>query len=96
MAALHIGKPGYSVGGVDRLVKAMRAVTPQLPEALMPERGLLVAVLMMNGLAEHSRMLETKAKREAPELTRRFIANLEDCVVAVLAAPVSEETAALL
>jgi AcrR family transcriptional regulator len=92
MAALELGNTQFHFGAVDRLTRAMQAVAPHLTAALQLQRGILVAVMMMNGLAEHSRMLERCSRKEAEALTRIFVTNLEDCLAAVLTAPVSTET----
>jgi AcrR family transcriptional regulator len=94
LSALKIGKPAFSLSSVDRLTTALRRVTPNIPEALALQRGILVGAMMMNGLADHSRMLETCPQMDKVAATRLFVANLEDCLTAVLAAPMSDETAA--
>ena len=94
MSALKIGKPAFSLSSVDRLTAAMRRVTPNIPEELALQRGILVGAMMMNGLSDHSRMLETCPQADRITATRLFVANLEDCLTAVLSAPMSSETAA--
>jgi AcrR family transcriptional regulator len=93
MAALELGNSQFHFTAVDRLTNAIRAVTPHLSNALQLQRGILIGVMLMNGLAEHSRLLERCPKQDAPLLTRLFVANMEDCLMAVLMAPVSPKTA---
>ena len=92
MAALELGNSQFHFTAVDRLTNAIRAVTPHLSNALQLQRGILIGVMLMNGLAEHSRILESCPKKDAGKLTRLFVANMEDCLTAVLTAPVSAET----
>lgn len=96
MAALELGNSQFHFTAVDRLTNAIRAVTPHLSNALQLQRGILIGVMLMNGLAEHSRLLERCPRQDAAALTRIFVANMEDCLTAVLMAPVSADTQASL
>ena len=96
MAALKLHQATFNVSKVDRLTNAIRGVTPDLPEALSHQRGILVAVTMMHGLAEHARLLEHGDRSSALANTELFVANLEDCLVAMLGAEPSLETRGLL
>ncbi|HSW13344.1 MAG TPA: helix-turn-helix domain-containing protein [Solimonas sp.] len=81
------------IAPVERLTAALRAATPQLAPALMRQRAMLATVLLFDGLADHSRMLE-QAEVPSPQIdTELFIRNLEDCIIALFSAPVSPATA---
>lgn len=80
------------IAPVERITAALRAATPQLPEALFRQRAMLATVLLFDGLADHSRMLEGAEVASAQIDTELFIRNLEDCMVALFAAPVSAGT----
>lgn len=84
------------IAPVERLTAALRAATPHLGEALMRQRAMLATVLLFDGLADHTRMLEG-ADAPSPLIdTELFIRNLEDCIIALFSAPVSAATAARL
>src|SRR3546814_17700731 len=52
---------------------------------------MLAIVLILHGLADHSRAIDRGAGGAASD-TELFIRNLEDCLVALCAAPVSDVT----
>lgn len=95
MAALKQAEPTFNFGSVHRLTEALQKVTPELPETVKIQRGILVGVLLTHGLAEHSRLLESATRKEADNLTELFVANMEDCLTALLSAPPSDSTEAL-
>lgn len=80
--------------GVDRLNRALfQAVAGiGLPEAIQRQRLLLAAMLLFQGLADHSRMLEAIDQGDASTDTELFICDLEDSIIALLSAPLSDAT----
>jgi len=75
----------------DRLRRLTARATPRLPEALWRPRWLLVMGMLFHGVADWSRLPE--AERPSREL---FVNHLIDGIVAVLGAPVSPDTGAVL
>lgn len=83
------GTDGLQIGSLHRLQAVMAQFLGHLPKAIAQQRVMLATSLMLNGLADHSRLLEADhAKGEAAD-TEIFIRNLEDCLVALCEAPVS-------
>jgi AcrR family transcriptional regulator len=83
--------------GTDRLARVLRAAVAryELPEPIVQQRLLMAAMLLFHGLADHSRMLEA-AHQGAAFDTELFVHDLEDSIVALLSAPLSENTRARL
>ena len=81
------------IGPLDRLNKVRAEFLNDLPEPIARQRVILATSLILNGLADHSRLLDAG---EAAADTELFIRNLEDCLVALCAAPVSGETTTVL
>jgi AcrR family transcriptional regulator len=91
-----VAMPDARFGGNDRLTGLLLQVVPHLPAALLYQRGILAASLLMHGLAEHSRLLDTiDDAQQAAQLTALFSANLQECLVALLSAPATAQTQAL-
>lgn len=84
------------VQGADRIARTLRSAIAhlQLPEAIVQQRLLLVAMLMYHGLADHSQMLEVVKPGDTSVDTELFISVLEHSIIAVLSAPISAETSA--
>lgn len=82
----------FQIGQQDRLIRAFQQVTPHLPELLAFQRGLMSSVLLFNGLADHTRILQAVDVSVQALHTELFIHNLEDALVALLGAPLSAET----
>jgi len=82
------------VPGLDRLTRALRSALAELnlPEVVISQRLLLAAMLLFHGLSDHSRMLEMIGQGSAVIDTELFVNNLEDSIVALLSAPLSEAT----
>lgn len=82
------------VPGLERLTRALRSALAELalPEAVISQRLLLAAMLLFHGLADHSRMLEIMGNRAPVVDTELFVNNLEDSIVALLSAPLSDAT----
>lgn len=95
LAALRLRESALRVNRFDRLQVLLRALIPQLPETVAQQRGIIVAVLMMQSLAELARMLDGDDGDQLVADPELFVANLEDCLTAILAAAPGEETAAL-
>lgn len=95
LAALRLRESALRVNRFDRMQTLLRALIPDLPETVAQQRGILVAVLMMQSLAELARMLDGGDADQPVADAELFVANLEDCLTAILAAPPGEETAAL-
>lgn len=91
-----VAMPAGPFGGNDRLTGLLLAVVPHLPAALLYQRGILAASLLLHGLAEHSRLLDSiDDTDQASRLTALFAANLQDCLIALLSAPASAQTETL-
>lgn len=87
----------FKRGQVDRLRRALLGVIQDLPEPVAEQRLHLAAVLLLHGLADHSRMLDASENRKTLVMdTELFIKNTEDCLVALLSSPMSPETILLL
>ncbi|HEY3697790.1 MAG TPA: TetR/AcrR family transcriptional regulator [Spongiibacteraceae bacterium] len=79
----------------DRLTRAFRNTILHLglPEPIIRQRILLAAMLLYHGLADHSQMLDA-TKTDDPAIdTELFVNVIEDSIAAVLAAPMSADTA---
>jgi AcrR family transcriptional regulator len=83
----------FTLPSMQRLTRALQSAmaAQQLPEPVLEQRMLLMAMLLFHGLADHSRMLEAVPQGAAVD-TELFVNNLEDSIVAVLAAPLSTDT----
>ncbi|WP_169577640.1 TetR/AcrR family transcriptional regulator [Sinimarinibacterium sp. CAU 1509] len=91
-----VAMPAGNFGGNDRLTGLLLDVVPHLPAALLYQRGILAASLLLHGLAEHSRVLDSiDDADQAAQLTALFAANLQDCLIALLSAPASAQTQTL-
>lgn len=72
----------------DRFSRALRqALGGRLPEPIAQQRLMLAAVLVFHGLDAHCRLLDAAGRRAVAGGTALFVANLEDCIVALLSAP---------
>jgi AcrR family transcriptional regulator len=100
---LAVQEPGsmqLRTPGTDRLARVLRRAVAQyaLPEPIVQQRLLMAAMLLFHGLADHSRMLEaSKPSADSGDAaidTELFVHDLEDSIVALLSAPLSEQTAA--
>lgn len=80
--------------GKDRLARVLRRAIAdyKLPEPIVQQRLLLAAMLLFHGLADHSRMLEAVRQNDPSVDTDLFVHDLEDSIVALLSAPLSENT----
>ena len=84
-----------NLGSLDRLNAARSRLLRHLPEAVAQQRVRLGVSLILNGLADQSRVLDAGDKGPAAD-TELLIRNLEDCLVALYQAPVSAEVTAAL
>src|SRR3546814_19029948 len=89
--ALYGGAVICCVSPLEQLSKAKAYFLQHLPEAIAAQRVMLAIVLILHGLADHSRAIDRGAGGAASD-TELFIRNLEDCLVALCAAPVSDVT----
>lgn len=97
MEAMHIKAPTFRIASVERIAHAMDQQLSHLTPALKLQRGLLLGVFLTHALAEHSRLRETSGPdADLNRMTRIFVQNLEDCLVAMLDAPPSADTLTLL
>lgn len=95
-AMLNDGRAGvFNLGPMDRLNAARARFLRHLPEPIAQQRVTLAVGLILHGLADHSRTLDAAATGAATD-TELFIRNLEDCLVAICAAPISAMTQAAL
>lgn len=97
MTAMHLTDQRFQLTSIDRLINAMMSVlkTDQ-PPAIQLQRGLLLGMLLTHSFSEHAKMLDEGGDIDQSLRTEIFIANLEDCLTAVMDAPVSEGTETLL
>lgn len=96
LAAQQLHESGLRLGPLGRITALLRAATPQLPDALFHQRAMLASVLLFDGLADHSRMLEASDGASPLLDTELFIRTLEDAMTALFSAPVSAQAAARL
>ncbi|RWU18827.1 hypothetical protein DM813_21110 [Pseudomonas alkylphenolica] len=97
LSVQNLRASAFKLGQVDRLRRALLEVIQGLPESVAEQRLHLAAVLLLHGLADHSRMLDASENKKVLLIdTELFIKNTEDCLVALLASPMSPETIALL
>ncbi len=97
MEAMQIKAPTFRIASVERIARAMDRQLGHLTPALKFQRGLLLGVFLTHALAEHSRIHEdSQPGAQLNTSTAVFVHNLEDCLAAMLAAPASTETLALL
>jgi AcrR family transcriptional regulator len=89
----HLTSSPLNVPGQQRLTRSLEAVLAdrQLPELVLGQRLLLAAILLFHALADHSRLLEVLAPKEPGMDTQLFVGNLEDSIVAMLTAPLSDD-----
>jgi len=94
LAQQHPAGMPLIVPGLERLTRALRSVLAELnlPEAVISQRLLLAAMLLFHGLADHSRMLDLMGRGNPVFDTELFVNNLEDSIVALLSAPLSDAT----
>lgn len=79
----------FNVGPLERLQGVKSQFLSHLPAPLAQQRVTLAIGLILHGLADHSCALESAPDAVAAD-TELFIRHLEDCLVAVCAAPVSD------
>ena len=84
-----------NLGSLDRLNAARSQLLKHLPEPIAQQRVRLGVSLILNGLADQSRVLDAGEKGPAAD-TELLIRNLEDCLVALYQAPVSAEVSTAL
>lgn len=84
-----------NLGSLDRLMAARERLLRHLPEPVAQQRVRLSVSLILNGLADQSRVLDAGEKGPAA-VTELLIHNLEDCLVSMLDAPMSKQTDAVL
>ncbi|WP_175689271.1 TetR/AcrR family transcriptional regulator [Burkholderia anthina] len=96
MSIQHLRESSLRLRQVDRLVRALLAVTVDLPEPVAQQRLMLSAILLFHGLADHSRMLDANVAANPLMHTPLFVRTLEDCLVALLSARMSNDTFATL
>lgn len=97
MAALHLNAPTLRIHSVERIAQALDQQLGTLTPSVKFHRGIMLGVFLTHGLAEHSRLRDTApAGADIKHMTALYVANLEDGLTAMLQAPVSEQTRALL
>ena len=82
--------------GGDRLQRLTAQVAPPLPKPLRVPLWLLVTGLLFHGIADYAHLAARDGAGLPVPPRDLFVSQLVDSVVALLAAPVSPETAALL
>lgn len=95
LAAMQMATPTFRIASVQRFADAIEAHLQALPPAVKVQRGLLLGIFLTHSMAEHSRLRAKVEPKNAQQLTALFVANLEDCLVSMMAAPVSEHTTEL-
>ncbi len=83
------GADVFHIGPVYRLQAAMTQFLGHLPKTIAQQRVTLATSLMLNGLADHARLLENSSAKNPAADTEILIRNLEDCLVALCMAPAS-------
>ena len=58
-----------------------------LPLRLARQRGTLAAVLLVNALADHSRLMQQEGRNKTNAESKFMLRALEDALVAILVAP---------
>lgn len=96
LAAMHVSTPTFRIASVERIAEAIEAQLGGLPPSVKMHRGILLGVCLTHSLAEHSGLRRTTKSEDAQQLTDLFVRNLEDCLCAMMMAPVSADTGALL
>lgn len=97
MAALHLNAPTFRIHSVERIAQALDQQLGPLTPSVKFHRGIMLGVFLTHGLAEHSRLRDTASPgADINQMTELFVSNLEDCLTAMMQAPVSEQTRALL
>lgn len=84
-----------NIGSLDLLMAARNRLLRHLPEPIAKQRVRLGVSLILNGLADQSRVLDAREKGPAAD-TELLIRNLEDCLVAIFESPVSVDAASAL
>ncbi len=79
--------PAFAIGNNDALTEALRKVMHDLPLRLARQRGTLAAVLLVNALADHSRLMQQEGRSKINAESKFMLRALEDALVAILAAP---------
>src|SRR3546814_2823408 len=77
VTTLNGGADIFNIGPLERLAKAKAYFLQHLPEAIAEQRVMLAIVLILHGLADHSRAIDREIGRAASD-TELFIRNLED------------------
>lgn len=103
--AQAISDPGIDVGGLvrdkfdhgmARTRRLARSILAGLPPEIVDERMRLASGHMVHALADRARRLASGRHADRAGVTALFVANLIDSVAGALAAPVSDQTIALL
>lgn len=84
-----------NIGSLDRLIAARSHLLRHLPEPVAQQRVRLGVSLILNGLADQSRVLDAGEKGPAAD-TELLIRNLEDCLIALFETPMSTGASAAL
>ena len=92
LAAMHLGAPTFRIGSVERIARAIESQLGEMTQAVKIHRGILLGVILTHSLAEHSRLRKTAKGEDLQALTSLFVSNLEDCLSAMMLAPVSKDT----
>lgn len=84
-----------NLGSLDRLMAARSRLLRHLPEPIAQQRVRIGVSLILNGLADQSRVLDAGEKGPVAD-TELLIRNLEDCLIALFETPVSAGVSAAL
>lgn len=95
LATLKLRRSPLKIRVERRLQTLLESLAPDQPADVAHQRGILVAVLVMQGLAGWAQMLDSGGRRPHAGSTELFVANLVDSITAMLSLPPSEETLAL-
>lgn len=82
------GAGAFELGPLERLRAAKSKFLAHLPEPVARQRVAFAISLILNALADHSRHLQRHGDDAAVEM-ELLIRNLEDCLLAICAAPIS-------
>lgn len=80
----------------DTLAQLIIEQLPDLPQAIVEQRMMLVVGLLFHGLADHSQVKRSAEGQGPLSNTELMVANLVDSIVAILSNPISNRTQALL
>ncbi|MGJ8669743.1 MAG: TetR/AcrR family transcriptional regulator [Oceanococcus sp.] len=92
LAAMHLGTPTFRIASVERIAHAIEGHLGDITPAVKIHRGILLGIILTHSLAEHTRLRKNAKGDDLEALTSLFVSNLEDCLSAMMLAPMSDDT----